>query len=309
MKQRNEETIGLVMVTAVMVYWGFTTILQKHALLYMASTTYIMLRFLIAALLILPVYWNQLRKSATKSTIRHGCILGFLQLIPMEASVLALKYTTAANSVFISQLSFIFVPLIQCLLHQKYPDRKLLITIAALLMGLSIFADVWNTGIGPGDLYCILSALFTSLHILCTKHFSRTDSGELLGVFQVFFCALFSIPVWLAAPGTVQWCAGSISNLFFTGVIGTAVCFVAHVAGQARISPTKSSFLGLLQPIFAMVGGAVIVDELGHLEPITANMLIGSAVILVALILFLAPEGGLSTFFKRAKKHPEDTAP
>lgn len=58
-----------------------------------------------------------------------------------------------------------------------------------------------------------------------------------------------------------------------------------------------------------MVGGAVIVDELGHLEPITANMLIGSAVILVALILFPAPEGGLSTFFKRAKKHPEDTAP
>ena len=87
MKQRNEETIGLVMVTAVMVYWGITTILQKHALLYMSSTTYIMLRFLIAALLILPVYWNQLRKSATKSTVRHGCILGFLQLIPMEASV------------------------------------------------------------------------------------------------------------------------------------------------------------------------------------------------------------------------------
>ena len=309
MKQRNGETIGLFMVTAVTVYWGFTTILQKHALLYMTSTTYIMLRFSIAAVILLPVYWNRLRKSVTKSLVRHGCILGFLQLIPMETSVMALKYTTAASSVFISQLSFIFVPLIQCLLHRKYPDRKLLATIAALLVGLSIFADVWNTGIGPGDIYCVLAALFTSLYILCTKRFSRTDDGELLGVFQVFFCALFSIPVWLAAPGTVQWCTGSISTLFFTGVIGSAICFVAHVAGQARISPTKTSFLGLLQPVFAMVGGAVIADEFGHREPVTVNMLIGSAVILVSLIMSLMPDSCLPAFFKRAKNPPTNQVP
>ena len=309
MKQRDRETMGLIMVTAVTVYWGFTTILQKHALLYMTTPTFVMMRFSIAAAIVAPLYWHRLRKAATKSLILHGCILGILQLIPMETSVLALKYTTAANSVFISKLSFIFVPLIQCLLHRKYPDRKLLITMTALFIGLAIFSEVWNTGISPGDIYCVLAAIFTSLHILCTKHYSSTDSGELLGVVQVFFSALFSIPIWLAAPGTVQWCAASISNLFFTGVIGTAVCCVVHVAGQARISPTKSSFLGLLQPVFAMVGGAVIVDELGHLEPITANMLIGSTIILASLIMFLVPGRSLLTLPKRAENPKQNRTP
>ena len=287
MHQSKNETIGQIMVAGVMVYWGFTTILQKHAMTYMSSTAYIMVRFVLAAVIVLPVYWSRLWNVLTRFLLLHGCILGLLELIPMETSVLSLKYTTAANSVFISQLSFVFVPLIQCMILRKLPEKKLVATVIALLAGLAVFADVRNSDIGPGAVFSVITALFHSIHILCTKHFAKTDDGELLGALQVFFAALFSVPVWLAEPSPITWCADSVILLFLTGVIGTAVCFVAHVAGMARTSPVKSSFLGLLQPIFAMIGGAVIVNEHGQYESITPNMLIGGTVILVSLSLFL----------------------
>lgn len=301
MRQNINKIIGPVLVAAVMIYWGFTTILQKHAMLYMSSTAYIMVRFVLAAVLVLPVYWVRLRKAANRSLVLHGCILGLLELIPMETSMLALKYTTAANSVFISQLSFVFVPLIQCMVRRRLPEKKLVITIAALLAGLAVFADIRNTDIGTGAVFSVITALFHSFHILCIKRFSKTDDGELLGALQILFCAIFSVPVWLVKPCTITWCTDSVIVLFLTGVIGTAVCFVAHVAGLTRTNPVNASFLGLLQPIFAMIGGAIIMNERGQFESITPNMLIGSTVILVSLTLFLISGSTHASFSKRTK--------
>lgn len=144
---KKSETSGLLLVSGVMVYWGFTTVMMKHALVYMSSATYIMARFLVASVPLLILYGRKLKGSLSKKLLLHGCILGVLEMIPMQTSTLALHYTSAANSVFVSQLSFVFVPLMQCLLSRKLPSRTLLITIAWLLGGAVGFrrcVPQWN---------------------------------------------------------------------------------------------------------------------------------------------------------------------
>lgn len=290
MKYEKSETSGLLLVSGVMVYWGFTTVMMKHALVYMSSATYIMARFLVASVPLLILYGRKLKGSLSKKLLLHGCILGVLEMIPMQTSTLALHYTSAANSVFVSQLSFVFVPLMQCLLSRKLPSRTLLITIAWLLGGLWVFADVSRNGIGTGIWLSVISALFRSVSILCLKRFAASDDPQLLGVLQVCFCALSSIPVWMVDPGGIQWCPASIGILFFTGILGSAVAFVLYNAGQARTTPIKVSFLNLIQPVFAMLGAAVLVDAAGRVERITSNMMVGSVLILSALSAYLWAE-------------------
>ena len=287
---KKSETSGLLLVSGVMVYWGFTTVMMKHALVYMSSATYIMARFLVASVPLLILYGRKLKGSLSKKLLLHGCILGVLEMIPMQTSTLALHYTSAANSVFVSQLSFVFVPLMQCLLSRKLPSRTLLITIAWLLGGLWVFADVSRNGIGTGIWLSVISALFRSVSILCLKRFAASDDPQLLGVLQVCFCALSSIPVWMGDPGGIQWCPASIGILFFTGILGSAVAFVLYNAGQARTTPIKVSFLNLIQPVFAMLGAAVLVDAAGRVERITSNMMVGSVLILSALSAYLWAE-------------------
>lgn len=170
------------------------------------------------------------------------------------------------------------------------PSRTLLITIAWLLGGLWVFADVSRNGIGTGIWLSVISALFRSVSILCLKRFAASDDPQLLGVLQVCFCALSSIPVWMVDPGGIQWCPASIGILFFTGILGSAVAFVLYNAGQARTTPIKVSFLNLIQPVFAMLGAAVLVDAAGRVEPITSNMMVGSVLILSALSAYLWAE-------------------
>ena len=287
---KKSETSGLLLVSGVMVYWGFTTVMMKHALVYMSSATYIMARFLVASVPLLILYGRKLKGSLSKKLLLHGCILGVLEMIPMQTSTLALHYTSAANSVFVSQLSFVFVPLMQCLLSRKLPSRTLLITIAWLLGGLWVFADVSRNGIGTGIWLSVISALFRSVSILCLKRFAASDDPQLLGVLQVCFCALSCIPVWMVDPGGIQWCPASIGILFFTGILGSAVAFVLYNAGQARTTPIKVSFLNLIQPVFAMLGAAVLVDVAGRVERITSNMMVGSVLILSALSAYLWAE-------------------
>lgn len=287
---KKSETSGLLLVSGVMVYWGFTTVMMKHALVYMSSATYIMALFLVASVPLLILYGRKLKGSLSKKLLLHGCILGVLEMIPMQTSTLALHYTSAANSVFVSQLSFVFVPLMQCLLSRKLPNRTLLITIAWLLGGLWVFADVSRNGIGTGIWLSVISALFRSVSILCLKRFAASDDPQLLGVLQVCFCALSSIPVWMVDPGGIQWCPASIGILFFTGILGNAVAFVLYNAGQARTTPIKVSFLNLIQPVFAMLGAAVLVDAAGRVERITSNMMVGSVLILSALSAYLWAE-------------------
>ena len=39
---KYENKVGVALISTVMIYWGVTTVLMKHALAYMSSTTYIM---------------------------------------------------------------------------------------------------------------------------------------------------------------------------------------------------------------------------------------------------------------------------
>ena len=118
---KYENKVGVALISTVMIYWGVTTVLMKHALAYMSSTTYIMLRFTSAAVLVLLIFGRKLYQQKSKILLLHGLILGLLQIIPMECTTFAMYFTSASNSVFIGQLSFIIVPLMECIMKKNLP--------------------------------------------------------------------------------------------------------------------------------------------------------------------------------------------
>ena len=80
--EKRENKVGVALISAVMVYWGVTTVLMKHALIYMSSTTYIMLRFTSAAVLVLILFGKKLYKQRSKRLLWHGMVLGLFQNNP-----------------------------------------------------------------------------------------------------------------------------------------------------------------------------------------------------------------------------------
>lgn len=291
---KHENEVGITLISMVMVYWGITTVLMKHALHYMSSTTYIMLRFTSAAILTAVVFgkplYQQIAARKSKELFLQGVILGLLHIIPMECTTLAMYYTTASNSVFIAQLSFIFVPLLECILYKNVINKRLLVTIAGLLLGLAVFSDIMTSGLNSGDMISVISAFFNAMGILAMKRFAEKNSPVLLGALQVIVTAIFSLVIWGINPGEVQWCPNSVRILLYTGIIGTAVAFIVLAVGQSKTSSVNAAFLTLIQPICGMIGACLIADEFGNVEPVTRNKIVGTIMITGILVFYLKKE-------------------
>lgn len=278
------------MVSGVMVYWGLTTVLIKHALYYMNPATYMMLRFTSAAIIIGVALGRYLYRRMTVRLLKHGLIIGLLLIIPMECMALAMHYTSAANSIFIGQLSFIFVPVFECMAYRKKPNGRLIKTIAGLLIGLAVFSNIAVTGVNTGDIISVFSAVFNSVSILVFKRFSKEDDPVSLGALQILFAAAFSMGVWSLRRGGVIWNERSVGILFFTGIIGTAVTFIVVAVGQSKTTAVSASFLHLIQPLCALLGASIIADEFGNTETITGYKAVGAVIITGTLIKYLIEE-------------------
>lgn len=287
---KDDNKAGIALVSIVMSYWGITTVLMKYALAYMSSVTYIMLRFTVAAVLVLILFGKRLCREGYPRLFLHGAILGVLQIIPMECSTIAMYFTSASNSVFISQLSFVFVPLIECVIQRRPPDKRLLKTVVFLLGGLVIFSNVLFTGLNIGDIISAVSAVFNSFALMGLKKFAEEDDSKLLGGLQIVFASVISIAIWIFIPGSMEICTDSLMILFLTGVIGTALAFVLLAMGQAKTSSSNAAFLSLLQPVCGMIGACFIADRYGHTEEITWYKLIGAVIIIFSLIMYLKKE-------------------
>ena len=277
---------GAVFLCCVETYWGMTTVLMKFALDYMSSLTYIMLRFVIAGTLILALFGRRLWQARCRRLFLHGFLLGLLQVIPLECTVLALNYTTASNSIFIAQLSFVLVPLMECIHQKRLPGRLLVLTTLSLMLGLAIFASPTEI-LNLGNLICLISAVFNSLSILAVRKYVQFDSPVLLGAVQIITSGLVGLLLWLPQRGGVIWCSQTVWILILTAVIGSAGGYLVYIFGQSRTEPITVSFIALLQPIFAMVGAAVIASPQGQTEPIRWHMLAGTVIILTALIHYI----------------------
>ena len=285
---------GAVFLFCVETYWGLTTVLMKFALDYMSSITYIMLRFVIAGALILALFGRKLWREHSRRLFHHGFILGLLQVIPLECTVLALNYTSASNSIFIAQLSFVLVPLMECIHRRKLPSRLLGLTTLSLMIGLAIFASPTEI-LNLGNLICLVSAIFNSLSILAVRKYVQFDSPLLLGAVQIVTSGLVGLLIWLPQRGGVIWCSQTIWILLLTSVVGSTGGYLLYIFGQARTEPVTVSFIALLQPIFAMIGAAIFANSQGQTEPIRWHMLVGTVIILAALSNYIRKTAALES--------------
>ena len=303
---------GSCLLTVAAVYWGITTVLMKHILFYMNSPTYLMLRFLSAAILVLAVYGKRLAGISLR-TFMQGLVLGILLVVPMELTVLGLNYTSASNSVFISQMSIVFVPVCISLLNKKVPSKNLLLSILITLTGLYVFShgNGGSFNIGDGITFC--SALLNTACIMTMNHFVRDGDAELLGALQIVIAAILSLAAGIFLYETPVLCRTSILIIILTGVIGTGIAYIVQAVGQKYSRAVTVPFIQMLTPVFGMIGAALRPDHNQATELITFHKSMGSIIILFGLAWYMLFENKIDTYKKftpleARRKHEENYA-
>ena len=259
----------------------------------------------LAAVLYALLTWRR-QRGFQRSDLAGGLLVGTFFAAGMLAQNVGLRYALPSVSGFLTALLVVFAPLAQALIFRRAVGKCTWVAVVLALTGTGILS--WPVGATPaailtapwpwfGEAMTILGALFFTGQVLALDHFgSRADPARLTLVMLATTAALSGLTslalgcgalyvpaavTRLAADPVVWWTLGSL--VVFSSVIAMHLMNVY----QPSVSPAIASVVYCLEPLFA-----VAFSLLFQTEHLTGTVVIGGAIILLAVLLVAWTHGG-----------------
>ena len=118
------------------VFWGTSFILVKLAIQYIDLYYFIFLRFTLALMILVPLFYRRLQHYNVK-ILRDGIILGTVLFAVFIFQTVGLQFTSASNAGFITGLHVVIVPFILAVVFKKMPAPSA--TTGAIICAVGLF--------------------------------------------------------------------------------------------------------------------------------------------------------------------------
>ena len=266
----------LVLLTAV---WGSTFFLIRDLVETVPPTDFLAVRFSIAAVLMLVIFWphvRRLRRHEWVVGLGLGAVYGLAQLL----QTFGLAHTDASVSGFISGTYVVLSPVFSALLLGERLPPSTWGAVGLATVGLGVLSLRGGLSFGLGDTLTLACAAVYALHIIGLGRWSTPSHATGLAAVQMIAIAVVSVgsavPGGIVLPsGTGQWTA----VLYMATAAGVLALWVQTWA-QARMSATRAAIVMTLEPVFA----AFFAVAAGQESP-TWRMVVGGVLVLTAMYL------------------------
>ena len=308
---KNNRTIGILILLITSIIWGLAFVAQDQVADSIEPFTLNCIRCLIGALVLLPVLLikNKIQnrpvlekdKSKRKKLIIASVLCGVSLCIGMNFQQfgIALYPNDAAvsgRSGFITALYVVLVPILSLLLKKKLGINTI---ISVVLATIGLYLLCFSKGLDHvylGDIIVLISALGFALQILFVDKYVGEIEGVKLSLLQFVVCGVLSgILMFIFEKPSINKIIEVILPILYLGGISSGIGYTLQIIGQKfSNNPTLDSIIMSLESVFAVLGGAIILNE--HLSN---NELIGCIIMFLAIIISQLPK---LTFEKSSRK-------
>ena len=312
MNQNLRRFVGIGMLTAAAVIWGFAFSAQKQLMAHMGPVTCNCLRFLVGAvfLLLLVILRGALLHPKTGGSIfpritaaewKGGVGCGLFLFAASLVQQIGLAESDVGTTAFITALYIVIVPALGIFFRRRVRIGVWLSVLLALVgaylltvVGGSVAADGISSfsgffgAIGSaklilsiGDILVFACAILYSFHILTVDRFADRCDGLILSMIQFAVAGVLGIlPMLLFEEVALAGVIAGLPGLLYLGVCSCGIAFTLQVLGQARVEPTVASMLMSLESVFGAIGGALLLREVMNVAEI-----VGCATVFAAILL------------------------
>ncbi|MCB2099531.1 MAG: DMT family transporter [Rhodobacterales bacterium] len=276
-----------VLLVATMI-WGATFTVQQMTAPFIGASQFTGSRFLLGALLVLPLALRQAarkrRDEGWRLTRRHGVMIGLTGVALFLGAVLqqiGIAGTTVANAGFLTGLYVPLTPLIALMVLRKPPHWAVWPAAAVCLAGVYVLSGGELAALTVGDLWVIGGALFWAIHILLVGTVAQATGAPLVvAVGQFAACAVLGLG-WGLATEPVAWdlLPRALPGVLFAGLVSVGLGFTLQVVGQRHTPPADAAIILSAETVFAAITGAIVLGE--RLSPLE---LTGCAMILAGVL-------------------------
>ena len=266
-------TLVLVGITAI---WGSTFFLIRDVVLQMPPTDFLAVRFTIAAVAMVAVFWRPML-ALNRRELQIAVGLGVLYAVAQILQTVGLVHTEASRSGFITGTYVVLTPIFTAILLRERIPRSTWVAVLMATAGLATLS-LNGFGVGFGEGVTLLAAAVYALHIIGLGRYSSPATAAGLSTVQMVVIALVSLVA--AAPGGIELPTGrgAWASVLYMALMAGAVAIWAQTWAQSHLPATRAAIVMTLEPVFA-AGFAVALGG----ESLTNRMFLGGAMVLAAM--------------------------
>ena len=265
---------------AVTAAWGASFVLMKPAIDRQPVPDFLATRFVIATIILILIRPNVLAKISPRVWWTGG-IAGVVLAFGYVAQTIGLYFATAAITGFLTGLYVVLTPFLAWLMFRQRLNGKVVIAAALGLTGLGVIS-LNSFGIGVGEVWIIVGALFFALHIVVLGRWAPGVDAYELTVVQLLFVSVVTIILtfadgdgYVAPPDVDVWIA-----VLVTAVFATALAFLLQTWAQAKIDSSRAAIILTAEVPWA-AGLSVAVGQ----ETLALRTIIGGAIMILAMLI------------------------
>jgi drug/metabolite transporter (DMT)-like permease len=271
------------LLAAVIAARSISYLLEKVGLESIAPFTLLGIRFLIAFVFLGLVFWQKIRGASVRA-LRKSALLGGALFLVMACELQGLQTVSSSMASFLENTAVVFVPLMEAVIHHRWPKRQDMILSGAILAGVALLVLQPNQlagGLSMGSFFCMLAAVLYAGWIILTAYSVADDSPLVIGILSLGFVSLFSIGgaflfETVTIPGSAeQW--GIILGLAF---VCSAFGFTLQPVAQQYVPVKRVGMFCALNPVVAALLGWLFLQE-----RIDGYGLAGAAIIIGSLLV------------------------
>jgi len=284
MELKRKQNFYELLIFIVMIFWGLGfpfTIMALNA--GYEPLTIIFFRFLIGSICLTIFFFKRL-KNVDKKSLFGGLVLGILIFVSFYFQIAGQKFTSAANTAFITQLSIVIVPIAWAYFRKEKIGIKKIIIILLALIGLIVLTMTGNGFSMPnkGDLMILACMIFISVRLIFSSLFQIKNKVDpivitLISQYTVMILAGISTLIFEDVP-TITF--EGFWPILVLGLVNTAICFTIQTVALKYLKPEKVSLINSLESVVGTIASIWLVNQ-----PLTANVIIGGLFILLAILI------------------------
>lgn len=249
------------MLVGITVVWGLTFALVKRSLDQVEPFTFMAWRFGLAALAMGAIAVPRLRR-VDRRVLVAGLLLGALLYASYSFQTFGLQHTTAGNAGFITGLFIVFTPVLAALFLKHSPGLKTWAAVAVALAGLGFLSLQSGVSVNYGDVLVLACAFCYSVHIIMLDGYVKRHDLVVITFLQMLFLALaftgsgFAFERFVVPRSWFVWMTVAVC-----GLLASAAAFYVQGYAQRILTPTRTSMVLIMEPVFSVVFGIIILGE------------------------------------------------
>lgn len=272
--------------------WGSAFVSQNLGMAAVGPLAFTGTRFLLGALVVLPLALGERRGRIDAGTtldshdLRVILALGVLLFLGAWLQQVGIVSTTVTNAGMLTALYVPLVPLLSRVLLGERPHWVIWPAASGSVVGTWLLTGAGTLSINVGDAWVIASSLFWAGHVILVGHAATHRAGPFTVACGQFFVVgvIASLAAAISEPLAVDKLVAAAGPIAYAGILSVGIGFTGQVVGQRHTPAADTAIILSMETAFAALFGAWWLGDRLTTTGIAGCVLIFASILAVQLV-------------------------